>query len=289
MLDSVLPTNSQIRQTLRYAIRQANFAVGPKLRRNFSEADELKMRDLRDYLLTAYFPSWYSGILDIVKFSESEEGRMALNMHMYVRLGMDRYELVPWLNSVMPLNGARILEIGCGTGSATVALVEQGARVTALDVHEEAVRSAALRCAAHGMSAQLRCDNAAKLSEIFEPGEFDMIFFFAVLEHMTLAEREAALCGAWQLLQSGQYLCVGETPNRLWPYDSHTSHLPFFNWLPDEIALRYAKRSPLPSMRERFRGEDTPEARLRLAREGRGVSFHDFDLALGQGYTIRSD
>jgi 2-polyprenyl-3-methyl-5-hydroxy-6-metoxy-1,4-benzoquinol methylase len=52
---------------------------------------------------------------------------------MEFRLQMGRYELIPWLEHTMPLRGKRILEIGCGTGAATVALAEQGANVAALE------------------------------------------------------------------------------------------------------------------------------------------------------------
>ena len=64
---------------------------------------------------------------------------------------MDRYELIPWIDKTLPLRGARILEVGCGTGSATVALAEQGAEVTALDVYDEALMVAEARCKGHDL------------------------------------------------------------------------------------------------------------------------------------------
>ena len=223
------------------------------------------------------------------QFLSSPEGLEAFRNHLFYRLEMDRYALVPWIDSVLPLKGARILEVGCGTGSGTVALAEQGARVTALDVHAEALRVAEKRCEIHGLDGiRFVKANADRLTSMYRTGEFDLVLFFAVLEHMTLAERDVALRSAWTLLAEGQYLGVGETPNRLWPYDAHTSRLPFFNWLPDELAFRYTRFSPRLTLRTRFR-EITDESMLRFRREGRGVSFHELDLALGENYRVISD
>lgn len=45
-----------------------------------------------------------------------------------------RYRYLPWMMAVMPINGARVLEIGAGTGASTVALAERGASVTSIDL-----------------------------------------------------------------------------------------------------------------------------------------------------------
>lgn len=288
MIANLMPQNAAVRERLRFMARRANFSVTRRLRRNFTEPAPGGTAELRTLLETTYFPSWYSGA-DMSGFVASPEGKRALQNHLFYRLEMDRYELVPWLDSVLPLQGARILEIGCGTGSATVSLAEQGAKLTSLDVHAEALLVAEKRCQLHGLrDVRFVNANAQSLATIFEPASFDMILFFAVLEHMTLAEREAALRAAWALLGKGQYLCVGETPNRLWPYDAHTSQLPFFNWLPDEIAFRYVHHSPRLSLRSRFHEIDE-EAMLRFRREGRGMSYHELDLALEGHYQVVSD
>ena len=57
-----------------------------------------------------------------------------IHAHLLGRLTINRERVVPWLDSLQSLKGSRILEIGCGTGASTVALLEQGARVTAIDV-----------------------------------------------------------------------------------------------------------------------------------------------------------
>jgi cyclopropane fatty-acyl-phospholipid synthase-like methyltransferase len=49
------------------------------------------------------------------------------------RLIYDRHEYVPWV---------RVFEIGCGTGSSIMALVEQGTEVAGIDVASESTASA---------------------------------------------------------------------------------------------------------------------------------------------------
>ena len=76
-------------------------------------------------------------------------------------------------------------------------------------------------------------------------------------------------------------LVVCESPNRLLPWDYHTSELPFFGCLPDELALRYLDRSERADFKEDVAAalaEGAAEGRERLIRWGRGVSFHEFEL-----------
>ena len=183
----------------------------------------------------------------------------------------------------MPLHDARVLEVGCGTGSATVALAEQGARVTALDVHFEAIEATRIRCALHGLEGSVRllnC-NAANLESVVGSEHYDVVAFFAVLEHMTAAERRASLRAAWNRRAPGAFLAVLDTPNRLWPFDSHTSELPFYHWLPDELAFEYSNRSPRVPFNTQFR-DRSPEKQLQFLREGRGISYHDIEVAIGE-------
>jgi S-adenosylmethionine-dependent methyltransferase len=122
--------------------------------------------------------------------------------------------------------------------------------------------------------------NADEMTSRFPAGRFDFIIFFAALEHMSIAERLAALRDTWQLLPVGGMLVVVETPNRIWFYDGHTALLPFFHWLPDELAFQYARFSPRENFRERFTDYSDPELREQFVRAGRGMSFHEFDLAI---------
>lgn len=212
-------------------------------------------------------------------FFESDEGRKTLEDHRINRLRRDRAVVIPWMDSVRSLRSLRVLEIGCGTGSSTVALAERGAVVTGVDLDSNGITIAKKRCELYGTKATFHLQNGADFLEAQAAGSFDSIVFYASLEHMTIAERLRSLEHAWRLLPRGGICWVIETPNRLWFWDSHTSLLPFFHWLPDEVATRYARFSPRNSFASQFvTAPDNPE--LLLARRGRGVSFHEFELAI---------
>ena len=195
------------------------------------------------------------------------------------RLRRDRAEIVPWLDRTRPLDGTTIVEIGCGEGASTIALAEQGARVTGVDIDADFIAVAREKLRSSGLDGRLECANAAELGSL-DLGDVEWIIFWASLEHMLHDERIAALGQAWSLLPTTGLLTVIETPNRLWPYDSHTSRLPYFSWLPDDVAFAVAPSSPRPQ----FGGDHYHDVHAQLTnflRRGRGMSFHEFDLAIG--------
>ena len=74
-------------------------------------------------------------------------------------------------------------------------------------------------------------------------------------------------------------MCIIETPNRLWYSDEHTSLLPFFNWLPDNLAFNYSRFSPRANFNNLYR-DSTDEANMDFLRRGRGISYHEFELTM---------
>jgi len=205
------------------------------------------------------------------------EGKADFDDHLTGRLQQFRTWVVSWLDSLFRLDGARILEIGCGTGASTVALSEQGAQVVGLDVSGAALASARDRCSAYGLQPKFVQANAMDMPSLFTDERFDAILFFAVVEHLTWEERIRSLRAAWELLPAKGTLVVIEAPNRLWYVDIHTTDEPFYNWLPDEAAIAYTRYIGGPS-RHLFT-EAADEAKVHLARLGRGVSYHDFVVA----------
>jgi S-adenosylmethionine-dependent methyltransferase len=128
--------------------------------------------------------------------------------------------------------------------------------------------------------------NASAVSSMFHGRTFDIIIFFAALEHMTHGERLTAMKSTWELLPRGGLWCIIETPNRLWYFDGHTSLLPFYLWLPDDLAFAYSRYSPRSSFKTLYR-EATSESFLDFLRRGRGLSFHEFDLAMGKAENLK--
>ncbi|NJL53885.1 class I SAM-dependent methyltransferase [bacterium] len=197
-----------------------------------------------------------------------------------------RQRIIPWLQASIPLSQARILEIGCGSGCSTLTLAEAGAQVTAVDIDRPALALAEQRCQDGGFADRVDffVANAVEVGDRFAEESFDVIIFFACLEHMTHEERLAAMRTTWQMLPVGGFWCLIDTPNRLWYYDAHTSLLPFYSWLPHRLAFEYAQFSPRQDFCDvlsQFSGYDD-EAYTMLMRLGRGLSFHEFELAMGR-------
>lgn len=255
-------------------IKQLLFPIPRHLSRHHIKIDQSGLETVRDSIRTHYHSGWRSQS----NYSTAEYER-DLAHHLSGRLENDRRMVIPWLDRAKPLRGSRILEIGCGTGSSTVALAEQGADVVGIDIDEAAMPVAHDRCRVYGVKAAFHIMNSTQMSEAFRGHSFDFVIFFASLEHMTIAERLMALRDAWALLPVGGMLVIVETPNRLWYYDGHTSMLPFFHWLPHELAFKYARFSPRENFRELYH-DYTPEAEEHFLRQGRGASFHEFDIAI---------
>lgn len=271
MLNKIFPENSFQRNLL---IKLSSQKVKKRLSSNFIKLNQSKIDELKKSLLQNYFSKHEDGYL-FTKYGEYD-----FNSHMFNRLDINRKTFIPWIDHVKSLQHSKILEIGCGTGCSTVALAEQGASIVAIDIDENALNVARDRCHFYGLSADFKHCNALDIDKYFKHYNFDIIIFYASLEHMFYNERIKALKCAWNLLSQGGLLCVIETPNRLWYYDYHTAKMPFFNWLPDEIAFKYSENSPRDDLNKKFSNIniDSMDEFLRL---GRGVSFHEFYLAIG--------
>jgi 2-polyprenyl-3-methyl-5-hydroxy-6-metoxy-1,4-benzoquinol methylase len=264
-------TKEHAKESARRILWRADRCTTPELRQRFVALDPLNVNRFRDHLLNNWSTPAYW---------DSDVGRHDIDEHTVGRLIYDRHEYVPWLNALRRLDGARVFEIGCGTGSSILALAEQGSKVTAIDVVPEAVEAARLRLRFFGIDGlALHEMNATEIDTHFDHQSFDLVIFFASLEHMTHDERLQSLRAAWRLLGDDGILCIIEAPNRLWLFDSHTAELPFFHWLPDEIALEYFKQTP--KYQASTFDTTSAEAKLELTRRGRGVSYHDIEMALG--------
>ncbi|MBZ0267033.1 methyltransferase domain-containing protein [bacterium] len=247
--------------------------VPKALSRRFRAVPPEQLRSVEEALREHHFSTRPAGFL------ETDDGRKALHDHLIGRLRVDRERFVPWISSLRPLEGMRILEVGCGTGASTVAMAEQGAVVTAVDIDENTMRAARARVAAYDVPVEFVVGNILKFDRLFPGRDFDLIVFYASLEHMTHEERIGAMRATWNGLKPGAYWCVVDTPNRLWWLDQHTTWLPFFQWLPDDLALQCTRFCPRPLIRDLHR-DDSAEGMLAFLRKGRGVSYHEFELAM---------
>lgn len=137
------------------------------------------------------------------------------------------------LNRHVPLSGAHILDVGCGAGRNSVLLVEQGAQVTGLDYDPKALAVAVSRCREHNVSVEFQEGSVVNMP--FPEGSFDAIVFQNVLEHLPRSDQPQALQEVMRVLRKGGVLFI-QTPNKLSPYDIHSTRMPLLHWLPRRIS-----------------------------------------------------
>ena len=126
-------------------------------------------------------------------YLETPAGKEDMKDHVTGRLNRFRSTYIPFIDFNKKLNGSRILEIGGGTGCSTLALAEQGADVCSIDIDKDAQEISKLRLTNYSSVATHYILNATDIDIKFGESEFDIVIYFASLEHMTYQERIESL------------------------------------------------------------------------------------------------
>jgi ubiquinone/menaquinone biosynthesis C-methylase UbiE len=100
---------------------------------------------------------------------------------------------------------SRLLDAGCGTGRAGLALEKMGYRVTGVDL------SLSMLAGGRALSAQSKLSAANLLALPFADGSFEaVIMFFGALQHIPGGtRRRQAIAEMARLVQPGGYLILG--------------------------------------------------------------------------------
>ena len=136
----------------------------------------------------------------------------------------------------VPLDGSRVLDVGCGVGMYTAALLRETPDVYGVEVDCECAREAMGRAAGVALA----------LGEAlpFPEASFDAILSHEVLEH-TIDDR-ACVEEMVRVVRPGGRIVVF-VPNRLYPLETHGifwrgryqfGNVPFVNWLPRPMRER---------------------------------------------------
>ncbi len=91
-----------------------------------------------------------------------------------------------------PLDGVRILDIGCGGGLVSEPLARWGARITAIDPSEKNIGTASVHAQEQGVEIDYRIATAEDLAESGE--NFDVVLNMEVLEHVSDPRAFTATC-----------------------------------------------------------------------------------------------
>lgn len=260
--------------------------VAGHLSDNFRSLEASDERELRSALFRHYYgySSEEEFLNDNARHTQEEKAYILttdLPQQIFSRITTTRERIIPWLDDQIGLSGKIILEIGAGTGCSVVALAEQCDRVTGVDIQENDLEIAKIRSKLYGIeNVDFINLNAIQVFDVLEPRKYNVVIFYACLEHMTMEERIKSLSSAWSYLGKEGYLVIIESPNRLFWYDYHTSFLPFFHILPYDLALQYAKRSSRASLVKSLEGLSKDDAYTCLARWGTCVGYHEIEVAL---------
>ncbi len=79
--------------------------------------------------------------------------------------------------------GKRVLEIGCGLGTAAVNFAKHGAEYTGVELSSESLALAKRRFEVYGYSGNFYEGNAERLTSFLPSAKYDLIYSFGVIHH----------------------------------------------------------------------------------------------------------
>jgi SAM-dependent methyltransferase len=144
------------------------------------------------------------------------------------------------------LSRLRVLEVGCSFGHITEYLDERAEVeaihtfdtdadfVTIVRTKRQELPLRRVREVAHFTGEETR-----RLP--WPEGFFDLVVALGVVEHLPLRLRRAQVDEYYRVLAPGGLIAVLDTPNRLFPLETHSVGLPLVQWLPAPLAYRYAR------------------------------------------------
>ncbi|MDP2627758.1 MAG: class I SAM-dependent methyltransferase [Candidatus Rokubacteria bacterium] len=145
--------------------------------------------------------------------------------------------------------GARdlsLLEVGCSFGHMTEYLAEQPevAGIVTFDTDPAFVAIVRTKVEDLGLGTVrevtlLGNDETRRLP--YAGGAFDLVVVTGVIEHLPVRNRRAQVDEYYRVLAPGGHIVILDTPNRLFPFETHSIGLPLVQWLPPGLAYRYAR------------------------------------------------
>jgi 2-polyprenyl-3-methyl-5-hydroxy-6-metoxy-1,4-benzoquinol methylase len=149
------------------------------------------------------------------------------------------YEYRLTLDCILPLleswdidvRGKRVLDLGCGSGGLLVALAENGARGTGVDLKEERIIEAQRMARQHSVEVQFLAGDVLTMDCFEKP--FDLVILSEVVEHLIYrSEVEALLFWCWKNLNFSGNVYVSFPP---WfgPFAGHQAGWPGIRYIPE--------------------------------------------------------
>jgi SAM-dependent methyltransferase len=143
------------------------------------------------------------------------------------------------------LSRLRVLEVGCSFGHITEYLAERPEldAIHAFDTDPDFVAIVRAKVEELGLRRVvevLHLTGEATCHLPWRDGLFDLVIALGVVEHLPERLRRRQVDEYYRVLAPGGLIAILDTPNRLFPFETHTVGLPLVQWLPGPLAHRYA-------------------------------------------------
>ena len=139
-----------------------------------------------------------------------------------------------------------VFEVGCSFGHMTEYPAEQPEVAAIYTFDTDAAFVAITRAKVEELNlrtvrdiAHFSNDEARRLP--YPDGAFDLMLAIGVVEHLPARNRRAQVDEYYRVLSPGGHIAILDTPNRLFPLETHSVGLPLVQWLPPRLAYRYAR------------------------------------------------
>jgi ubiquinone/menaquinone biosynthesis C-methylase UbiE len=99
---------------------------------------------------------------------------------------------IPAFSEFGKWKGKKVLEIGCGLGTAAVSFARAGADYTAVELSDESLKLARQRFEVFGLQGRFHSGNAEELSRFLPVEQYDLVYSFGVIHHAPHPEKIVA-------------------------------------------------------------------------------------------------